>query len=306
VIRGEGDASFTQLVEYLLLKKGFLKKIKGVSYRNDREIVENPRALIPDIESLSYPRRNLVNLARYKIPGVIQTTRGCPFQCRFCSAGAMAGGKYRMRSIESIMEEIDYLANLGIQFIAFSDDTITGFPEKTKQISYHFLRKAYSPVWVCESRVDVADRDLLRLMAQSGCHTIQFGFESGSKKILKAIKKNITPEQIENAIRLCLEFGIQATGNFMIGFPDDTRETIKETFDLARKIKKLGAIVGFAVLTPFPGTYIYNHAKELGMTIHSNDWDDFDLENPIISTKNLSLNELRTIFFDYKMEILNS
>ncbi len=215
----------------------------------------------------------------------------------------MAGGKYRLRSVESIMEEIDYLvANLGINFIAFTDDTLTGSPPRMKQICNQILNRGYSIKWNCESRVDVADRELLRLMSQSGCILIWFGFESSNEAILKSINKKITPDQIENAVKLCLEFGIQPGGNFIIGFPDDTKETIKDTFELAKKIKKLGAICNIVILTPFPGTYLYNHADELGITIHSNDWDDYTAYNPIISNHNLSLDEIRTIFFDIKME----
>ncbi len=278
-----------------------LEEINGISYRKEGKIVENPCTIVPDIDSFSFPQRNKFNLNWYTLPGVIHSSRGCPFQCLFCSASAMAGGKYRMRSVENIMREFDYLlTKLYINFLAFSDDTITGNLKRLKQICKQILYKGYQVKWLCASRVNLIDQELLRLMAQSGCQRIGFGFESASEDILKSINKRITKKQIEKAVKLCLEFGILPSGNFMIGFPNDTKETIKKSLEFAKKLKRFGAHCTFTVLTPFPGTYFYNHAEELGITIHSNDWDDFSPENPIISTRNLSLDELRTIFLILK------
>ena len=304
VVRGEGDTVFTGLVEHLLRGKGSLQTIKGISYRDNGTIVENPMTTIKDLDSLKYPQRDLRFLTRYSVPGALQSSRGCPFRCQFCSAAAMAGGKYRLRSPKSIMEEIDYLVlHVGVNYIAFLDDTLTGFPDLTEKICLHIIGKNYPLKWMCESRVDIVNRDLLKLMARAGCISIQFGFESGSPDVLESIKKNISLEEMENAVRLCVGTGINATGNFMIGFPNDTRKTIAETVSVAKKMKKLGAQVGIAVLTPFPGTYFYEHADELGITIHTKDWDEYDLENPIISTGNLDLEELRWIYYDSKLDL---
>ena len=148
--------------------------------------------------------------------------------------------------------------------------------------------------------------ELVQLMAQSGCQSIQFGFESGNEAILRSIGKNTTPKQIEDAARLCLDLGVIPIGNFLVGFPDDTRESIRETLELAKKLKRMGAVCYLAALTPFPGTYIYEHRERLGIVIHSRNWDDFTLDNPVISTRHLSLDELRTIYADTRTELYDS
>jgi radical SAM superfamily enzyme YgiQ (UPF0313 family) len=307
VVRGEGDINFPQLVEHFLNDNTSLSEIKGISYRQEDKIVEHPRSIVKDVDALRFPLRDQVNLSRYKIPGSIYATRGCPCQCRFCSAGAISGGKYRARSIDSIKDELDYLVGiLGSNYLLFSDNTITVFPETPWEICHHILKKGYRIGWVCESRVDVTDRKLLKLMARAGCQTIQYGFESGSSTILKAMNKKTTHEQIENAVNLTLEAGIRPTGNFMIGFPEETRETVRETVELGKKIKKRGAWVALSILTPYPGTYYYKRAEKIGLTVHSDNWEDFDMENPIISTVNFSLDELRRLYYDSKVELIDA
>jgi radical SAM superfamily enzyme YgiQ (UPF0313 family) len=307
VVRGEGDVCFPQLVELLLRGKGSLSKIGGISYLENGDLVENPRVFVRDLDKLGYPQRDGIERTRYAVLGTVQTSRGCPFACKFCAAAAMGGGKYRLRSVESITSEIDYLVGgLGLDSLAFSDDTVTGFPEMTMKICRHILRRGYKVQWVCESRVDVADRSLLELMARAGCMSIQFGFESGSDLILESIRKKISPPQMMTAVRLCKKFGINPAGNFMIGFPEETRKTIKKTVSVAKRLKKLGATVGLAMLTPFPGTYFFEHADDVGIKIHSYDWDEYDLENTIISTRNLDIDELRTIHYDTKIELQSS
>lgn len=305
VVRGEGDINFPQLVEHFLNGKHSLAEIYGISYRQNGKILETPRKTITDTNPISFPPRGeLLDLSRYVIPGSIQASRGCPFKCHFCSASAMAGGKYRMRNIDNIFQEIDYLVvNLGINHLAFLDDTMTAYPEITKALCRHILEKGYAIKWYCESRVDVINIDLIKLMAMAGCYGIQFGFESGSPAVLKAMNKKITPQQIENAVEICLDSGLLAVGNFLIGFPEDTKDTLKETFELAKKIKQKKGGVDIGIVIPYPGTYYYNHAEELGITLHTNDWDDFAMGHTIISTRNFTRDELREIAFDFRVEL---
>jgi radical SAM superfamily enzyme YgiQ (UPF0313 family) len=195
---------------------------------------------------------------------------------------------------------------LGINYIWFTDDTITAFPKRTKQLCSYLIQKGYQFGWECFSRVDIADRELVRLLARAGCKAIQFGFEAGNDAILESINKKATTKQMEEAVKLYLEFSIIPHGNFMVGFPDDTRETIRDTVNFAKKLKRIGAECDIAALTPFPGTYFYENAEKLGIQLHSDNWDDFVLHNPIISTRNLSLDELRSIHSEIRMELYHS
>ena len=306
VVLGEGDVSFPQLVGRFLGPDRSLEGIQGIAYRENGRVVQTPISLVRDVDSLSYPRRDSLNLSRYVASGAVHTSRGCPFKCLFCAATAMGGGKYRIRSTEDVMEEIRYLVEgLGYRHLHFTDDTLTAIPKRMRAICEGLLRRGYGVPWICESRVDVARRDLLELMARAGCYEVFFGFESGSSEILESIRKRITPGQIEDAVRLCLAAGMRPRGCFMIGFPDDTRKTVRESVEMAKRLKRLGAACDILVLTPYPGTEVYERASELGITIHTDDWDEFDVYNPITSNRNLSRAELRTLYFDAKTEIMS-
>lgn len=299
VVRGEGDITFAALVRCLIAgdHEG-IGEIPNLSYRTGSGTVHNERELIADIDALGYPSRGGVNPDRYVYSAVVSGSRGCPFRCRFCSASAMAGGKYRMRSIGMILDELDHLAaTLPVYRLAFSDDTITAKPSRIEAICRHILDRRYVMEWVCASRVDVVEHDLLRLMARAGCRSIQFGFESGNAAVLKSMNKGITPEQILSATRLCSLSGIVPYGNFIIGFPEDTRATVQDTYELALEVKKLNGTCDFAVMTPFPGTCFFDRAEELGLTIHTTDWSRYVLDSPVVSTKHLSIDELRELYW---------
>lgn len=298
VVRGEGDLAFADLARCLLKNDGQgLNKIPGISYRDNGRIINHDRVLINDLNALGFPTRDKVNQERYAYSAVMMTSRGCPFRCHFCSATAMAGGKYRMRSIDSVLDELDYLTvSLHNRRFAFSDDTITAYPARIERICGHILNRNYAVDWVCASRVDVVSSKLLRLMARAGCRSIQFGFESGNKDVLRSINKKITPEQILNATELCVQHQIIPYGNFIIGFPEDTSSTIRDTYNLALRIKKMNGTCDFAIMTPFPGTYFYEHAEELGIKIHTENWSEYLLDNPVISTQHLDIDEIKELY----------
>jgi radical SAM superfamily enzyme YgiQ (UPF0313 family) len=216
----------------------------------------------------------------------------------------MAGGKYRLRSIASTKAEIDYLVTkLGVKDLAFIDDSFTIYPDRTEEICNHILHNGYEVSWMCESRADVLTRKLVHLMREAGCCSIHIGFESGDQRVLHSIGKGISTGQILDAVQICLDFGIVITGNFVIGFPEDTLGTIRDTSEFAVKLRRMGAFSELAVLTPFPGTYFYRNAKKLGLAIHSSNWEDYALENPIISTRNLSVQMLRMLYQEMRMEL---
>lgn len=298
VVRGEGDHSFSNLVKCLINhNKQGLDRIPGISYRSNESIINNKRDFSIDIDKLGFPKRYYVNPNRYAYSAVAMTSRGCPFSCHFCSATAMFGKKYRMRNIDSVLEEIDYLIGaLQNRCLAFSDDTITAYPSRIEQICNHILYRNYTVEWVCASRVDVIDDKLLQLMARSGCRSIQFGFESGNELVLKSINKKITPDQILHATRLCIRNRIIPYGNFIIGFPQDTVSSIRDTYNLAIDIKRMNGTCDIAVLTPFPGTYFYEHAEDLGMKIHTDNWSAYLLDNPVISTQHIDIEELNALY----------
>jgi len=298
VVRGEGDLVFKDLTRCLTEndRKG-LEEISGISYRENGRIINRDREFIPDIDSLGFPSREKVNPDRYIYSAVVMGSRGCPFKCHFCSATALNGGKYRMRSIDSILDELDYLIHtLQNRRFAFSDDTITARPAMIERICAHILNRNYNVEWVCASRVDVVSSKLLRLMTRAGCKSIQFGFESGNADVLQSMNKRITPEEILYATELCVRHQIVPYGNFIIGFPADTLSTIRDTYNLALTIKQMKGTCDLAIMTPFPGTYFYEHAEDLGLKIHTENWSEYLLDNPVISTKHLDNHEIKALY----------
>ena len=172
----------------------------------------------------------------------------------------MTGG-FRTRSIDALMTEIDFLIEkYGINEIDLVDEM---FASK-KQRVYEFCEKIkpFGIHWQCQLRVTFIDKDLLIAMKDAGCYLISYGFESGSEKVLKSMKKGISPAQIENAIRLTSQVGINIQGNFIFGDPAETLETIKETIRFRRKFSTI--YFGWGMIIPYPGTILYNNLKKKG------------------------------------------
>jgi radical SAM superfamily enzyme YgiQ (UPF0313 family) len=196
------------------------------------------------------------------------TTRGCPFKCIYCkpSTDMIYGGGIRYRSAVNVVEEIAELASLrktDSLRIFFKDDTITMHPVKWFEEFRDLLRNAGIKLeWHCNSRVDTVTRDKIRVMKESGCHCISFGVESGSQKILDFYRKGTTPEQAVSAFNWCHEFRVEATANLMIGFPMETDEDLRLTYELLKKLKPDDIIVYFS--TAIPGRYIHDWAVENG------------------------------------------
>ena len=149
--------------------------------------------------------------------------------------------------------------------------------------------------WTCSTRVDLVDRELLEVMRQAGCNGIQFGVEAGSQKILDSMGKRIKLEEVRNAVGMTLDLGMQVSCSFMFPHPEDTEETIREQIKLMKELLDAGAVETLTATTPFPGTYYYEHANELGITILANNWDEYNGRHIIISTKHLSKERLEQL-----------
>jgi len=289
VVRSEGEFTMLELTNYLLRGQGDIKEIKGISYRHESGVASNPaRPLIQDLDVLPYPARQLFRLNSYPYPGFVSSARGCPYQCIFCAAGAMSGGRYRIRSAENILGELLSMYNdLGIRYFSFVDDTFTAFPDRAAKICDLIKESNMDVQWACSTRVNTVNEKLLEQMAKSGCENILLGAESGVQSILDKLCKGITIEQIRRVVNWCVSLGISPICSFMVPHPWDTLETVQETAKFMRELLSLGASVAVAITTPFPGTYLYENAGELGLTFTSRDWEDYDCITPVFYTKNL-------------------
>jgi radical SAM superfamily enzyme YgiQ (UPF0313 family) len=298
VVRREGEITMLALAQQILRGKTDLEHVEGITYRKNGQIIRNPdRPLISNLDVLPTPARELFPLNMYKLPGTLITSRGCPAKCIFCSANAISGGRYRIRSPSSVVNEItDMIKKFSFDKFFIADDTFTVFRERTEKICQMLQKLEIS--WFCESRVTAVNKELLECMAKAGCKIIQFGVESGSEEILKSIRKGITLEQAIKAVKWSIEAGIKPVCSFMVPHPEDTMETIRETKNFMEKLKAMGALVVVSLTTPFPGTYLHDHAEEMGLRIISEDYDMYDMVTPVFATKNLTIEQIEKAFDD--------
>lgn len=301
VIRGEGEYIMLNLVQ-ALENQSSLHDVKGIVFedKNSKEIVVNPEApLIQDLDELPFPALNLLPMKKYRLLDMdthmttMITTRGCPMQCSFCSSAAMHGKKIRERSVENIVDEIEYLkTNYDIDTIAFMDDTFTLKKRKVMAICDEILKRNIEIMWGCTSRVDTLDEKLLKKMKEAGCITIFIGVESADQQQLDNMCKNTTISKIENAFKIARKLKIRTIASVALGMPGDTKEIMNKTVKFVHKLKPNYAI--YSLATPYPGTRFYKEAFEKNL-IKIKDWSKYTLITPILETIDCSLKDMRKI-----------
>lgn len=300
VVGGEGEDTMLELTRHFLDGFGSLSDIRGITYREHSDIIRTPdRPFISDLDTLPLPDRSLFPLAMYRDRGTISTGRGCPYRCIFCAAGPLSGYKYRMRSPDNIVAEIAQLQKeYRIKFFSFVDDTFTAFPDHTLRILDLLQELDYKVRWQCTTRVNMVNREMLKRMSETGCTAITLGIESGSQKILDSIRKKISVSQSKDTVKWALESGIKPFCSFTIPHPQDTEETVLETRDLMIEFAKEGADVSISFTVPYPGTYLYEHSRELGIISLFDKWEDFLTTHPNFATKHLSLKKINSLVVD--------
>lgn len=261
IIRGEAEDTILDLLKVLELGQP-LSSVSGITYRKDGEVVSNPaRSKDTDLDSLPFLAYHLLPWKKYRphpphgrYPpfAAIITSRGCPYRCSYCSK-PIFGNKFRGQSALRVVEEVAYhQKRFGIRELVFYDDVFTLDKKRAHAIADELIKRRLKVHWSCETRVNLVDGELLRHLKQAGCYSISYGIESGSQKILDTLDKGINPGQVEEAVRLSREAGLETVGYFMIGSPGETAETIQQTIQFAKKLKL--DFAQFAVTTPFPRT----------------------------------------------------
>ena len=306
IVINEGEISFKNLCDYLLDGKGNLEDIKGIAYTKGGKVVKNEeQPFITDLDALPFPDRSLFgDLSMYEVPATIVTSRGCPGACIFCSAGALSGRSYRMRSAVNIVDEYEYLRELGFKHVRIVDDAMTISKRRMYQLAEELNTRKLDMTWQCESRVDGITKEFLKKMKEAGLVEVQFGVESGSQRVLDSINKQISLEQIINAFKWCYEVGIRATTNIIIGLPSDDENSICDTLRLAERIIEYGGFVTSSVCTPFPGTPLLNDRVKYGINIIEHDLDLYTLQNPTFETKFMSMMDIRNAIYTVRKKLI--
>jgi radical SAM superfamily enzyme YgiQ (UPF0313 family) len=287
-VRGEGEDTFPELIDALDAGSGF-DSIAGLSYRADGECRHNPdRGLVKDLDLLPMPDLSLIK-AHEKI-GIcpIITSRGCPYDCSFCSVTAMFGRACRYRDPDSVIEE---LRTRNQKMIFFYDDNFCSDRKHTTAVLERMLSTGIARTWSAQVRADITrDRELIKLFARSKCWVLYIGFESASAETLAEYNKRQTVEEMAEAVRILHENGILVHGMFVLGAESDTTAGIRETVDFAIRHKM--DTVQFMALTPLPGTAYYRELERQNRLL-TRDWQLYDGHHVVFAPRNMSAYELQ-------------
>ncbi|MGC8940132.1 MAG: B12-binding domain-containing radical SAM protein [Candidatus Bathyarchaeia archaeon] len=298
IVRGEGEETFCELVD-IIERGGSLENVRGITYRKGDMIISTmPRPFIKNIDEIPFPSLDLLPVEKYELGGIrylsIISSRGCPFKCSFCASSRLFGSCWRGRSPANVVEELRLVHDkFRIKNIEFADDTFTLNGERAEKICDEILREGLDISWGASSRVDTINRRLAEKMRRAGCWIAYLGIESASQKILDAVGKKITVSQIVRAVKALKDAGIQVLGSFILGFPEETLESARQTITFASSLNLDYA--QFSILTPYPGTPIYEHAMENNLLI-TRDWSRFNAVEPVMKLKNLTFKQLQSLF----------
>jgi radical SAM superfamily enzyme YgiQ (UPF0313 family) len=277
VVRGEGEQTIVELLEWLGGGgRSNIFDIHGLSFRMEGRIHHNPsRPPLRDLDALPYPDLSLIQgFEKIKVVPMI-TSRGCPFNCTFCSVTKMFGRGYRFRSTMNVVDEIEKLCR---QFpeksFFFYDDNFTASPRRTKALLKEILKRRIHFRWMAQTRTDVAkDEELVSLMSETGCTRLFIGLESVNPETLKAYRKNQTVEEIDECIEVLRRHDISVHGMFALGGDEDDLATIKNTVSFA--LRRRLSTVQFLILTPIPGSDFYGEMVSQGRIINE-EWSEYD------------------------------
>lgn len=305
VVRGEGERTMLELAN--LVSKGDLKnldKIDGVTFRKNGQIVQtNNRAFIENLDELPHPAYKHFQLEKYRMEGKnylpIITSRGCPFECTFCLASSMCGTRFRTRSPKKVLDELEWMRDVHhADIFALYDDTFTFDKKRANAICDEMKARKFDLPWDCRTRVDQITTEILTKLRNANCQLVHFGVESGNQKMLDAMKKHTTVEKNAWAIKLSKEVGISVAISVVVGYPGETPEMLKETFDFIKKTKPDFVYVCQAI--PYPGTELLEILRNLNWEV-STDWNKFDEQSPVFKNPFLSseqIDKMRGEFYD--------
>jgi len=305
VVRGEGEETWIEISEKVedFMKhhptfstaelmdpaKGVWNDVLGITYKtSDGEYHRNPdRPAIEDLDSLPWPAYHLFKMEGYTnlqpatdaVDGSksfsILTSRGCPYRCTFCSQSIMPV-KWRSRTPENVIAEWEHLVrDLGAQEIGVLDDSANIRKKRLAQIAQMLIDKELNHVpWIFVNgiRANLVDYELMQLLKDAGLKRTAFGVETGNPEILKTIDKRIDLDTIRKAFKITKEVGIETIAFMIIGLPGDTRETMQDTINFAIELDPL--IANFSMMTPYPGTKVWEQVKRHGRLLIQ-DWEDY-------------------------------
>lgn len=296
IVMGEGEITFYEYIKEFFGEKQF-EKVDGIWFKKNEMIIKNkPRTPIENLDSIPYPDFNIYDVEKYirnwiplesvdpKLRGLpVIASRGCPFNCSYCqpTLDKLFGKKLRIRTPKNVVDELEFLKRkYDINCFYFMDDTFTALKPWVIEFSNILINRNIGMKWVCNTRADTYDKEMLKIMKKSGLVKVKVGIESICENIRnKVLNKNISYKQITALIEECNNLDIQVAGFFMIGTPTETKKDIWKTIKFAIKSKLMEA--SFTITTPLPKTYLYETAlkNNWGIPKKYEDYDYYKVTN---------------------------
>ena len=272
---GEGEVTLVELLNNINDKRRW-STINGIAYiKNGGVYITKRRELIEDLDVLPIPYHDFFFKEGNRTHAYLISSRGCPFMCSFCCLHTISRRRYRKRSNIKIIEEIDYLIKKypQIETIEFSDDTLLLDLNRAKGLVHAIMLKKYNVKFRCSARFKPFDLELALLMEKAGFHTVMFGLETSSTKLLNSIHKAIKKEEILNTWSIIAQTKIKPVPFFIVGFPGETQETVDESIAFLREMKKIKHFwyYDIGLLNVYPNTEVYEDMKNKGR-INDNYW----------------------------------
>ncbi|MCL1965651.1 MAG: cobalamin-dependent protein [Candidatus Bathyarchaeota archaeon] len=300
VVRKEGEYTLLELAERLEANKD-ISDVAGTTQRKDDGFIFNvDRPYIENLDELPFPARHLWDLDAIRQQEdmfYLITTRGCTAWCNFCAAVRMFGQRYRVRSIQNVVDELEFLnKTYTAENFTFCDDAFTVDMKRTEALCEEILRRNLKIKWNMGTRVDRVSKGLLQKMKNAGCVSMWCGLESGTQEVLNGMHKGISTDQTRKALSWVRELGLKPTPNVLLGYPGETMESALKSIKFAEEVSP-DEIAYYNIATPYPGTPMYDEVMKNGW-IRNTNFDDYDATQPIFETPQLSLHDLQELY-DY-------
>ncbi|MFQ6075853.1 MAG: B12-binding domain-containing radical SAM protein [Candidatus Bathyarchaeia archaeon] len=307
-VRGEGELTALELIN-AVSGGGDLREVKGVTFKDGSDVIVTPdRSFIKDLDALPFPARDLLPNPIYR--GIwtggksftsMLATRGCPYSCHFCDAGAMWGRLHRRRSVGDVLDELEQIyEKFDVKCVRFVDDLLVVNKKWAIELCRGMVERGLDMIeWSCDGRVGLMSEELLREMKRANCRVIFYGIEFGNQRILDFCNKGFTIPQVRETIDATARAGISSYGYFMMGYPTETRETIEDTIALAKDLALNYGMdsAGFSIVTPFPGTPLYEYCRRNNL-LRTTDWSrySFQLGRGVINLRGVTDEELTGLY----------
>lgn len=292
IVRGEGEEVLNLLYERIKNNRDY-SDIKSISFCKDGRIIHNEMAPLPDLATVpKFPYHLFAQHSDKYDLGFIASSRGCPYNCIFCSQRNISGRKYRYFPPEVVIQDLEELIlKYKRFFITFADDSFLTNRERIMQLCNAIQERGFhkKAIFDCQARGDTVDEKVLKALRDTGFRTIHFGIETASERLMKLIDKRETVQQIVEGIRLSKKLGFQVSGTFILGLPTETREERGAAYKLAKELSL--DYVRFNNATPYPGTRLYEIAKKENRLNPGKEWENLNACGTLVESpfKKISL-----------------